>query len=141
MGRCLRFRNGFLTLVISKSGFLFQLRMVLLGLFGGHKEGYLPAPLVTADLAPTTVTQSAVESAPADEGPPMAEVGHGSGDEPQLEPVPGPDFKQRFLDFVGVLDLLWLGISFAILIVGFVVGAVWLRERNRRRLGGMYLRI
>ncbi|MEE8511794.1 MAG: hypothetical protein V3S36_04065, partial [Acidiferrobacterales bacterium] len=72
---------------------------------------------------------------------PMAVVGHGSGDEPQPEPVPEPDFKQRFLDFVGVLDLLWLGISFAMLIMGFVVGAVWLRERNRRRLGGMYLRI
>ncbi|MFB3088938.1 MAG: TIGR04211 family SH3 domain-containing protein [Acidiferrobacterales bacterium] len=101
----------------------------------------LPAPLVTADLASTTVTQSAVELEPAGEGLPMAVVGHGSGDEPQPEPVPEPDFKQRFLDFVGVLDLLWLGISFAMLIMGFVVGAVWLRERNRRRLGGMYLRI
>ncbi|MFQ5754761.1 MAG: TIGR04211 family SH3 domain-containing protein [Acidiferrobacterales bacterium] len=98
-----------------------------------------PAPPVTADPAPATVTQSAVESQPPGEGPPVA--GHGSGDEPQPEPVQEPDFKQRFLDFVGALDLLWLGISFAMLVMGFVVGAIWLRERHRRRLGGMYLRI
>ena len=35
----------------------------------------------------------------------------------------------------------WLALSFAMLILGFVSGIVWLRERNRKKLGGMYLRI
>lgn len=35
----------------------------------------------------------------------------------------------------------WLALSFAMLIIGFIAGVVWLRERNRRKLGGMYLRI
>ena len=35
----------------------------------------------------------------------------------------------------------WLALSFAMLIIGFVAGVVWLRERNRKKLGGMYLRI
>jgi len=35
----------------------------------------------------------------------------------------------------------WLALSFAMLILGFVAGVVWLRERNRKKLGGMYLRI
>jgi len=36
---------------------------------------------------------------------------------------------------------LWLLISFAMLITGFVAGAIWLRELNRKKMGGMYLRI
>lgn len=39
------------------------------------------------------------------------------------------------------LDYLWLGIAFAMLIAGFIVGIVWHRESIRRRMGGMYLRI
>jgi len=39
------------------------------------------------------------------------------------------------------LDLLWLGISFAMLIAGFAAGALWLRERTRRKLGGMHIRV
>ncbi len=35
----------------------------------------------------------------------------------------------------------WLALSFAMLMLGFVAGIVWLRERNRKKLGGMYLRI
>lgn len=35
----------------------------------------------------------------------------------------------------------WLGLSFAMLIIGFFAGMIWLRETNRRKLGGMYLRI
>lgn len=34
-----------------------------------------------------------------------------------------------------------VALSFAMLVLGFVAGAVWLRERNRKKLGGMYLRI
>lgn len=36
---------------------------------------------------------------------------------------------------------LLLALSFAMLILGFFGGMWWLRERYRRRLGGMYLRI
>ena len=35
----------------------------------------------------------------------------------------------------------WLGLSFAMLVIGFFAGMTWLRETNRRKLGGMYLRI
>jgi SH3 domain protein len=35
----------------------------------------------------------------------------------------------------------WLVLAFAMLWLGFGAGVVWLRERNRKRLGGMYLRI
>lgn len=38
-------------------------------------------------------------------------------------------------------SFLWLGIAFAMLLVGFVGGIVWVRESIRRRMGGMYLRI
>lgn len=36
---------------------------------------------------------------------------------------------------------LWLLITFAMLVTGFIAGAVWLRELNRKKMGGMYLRI
>ena len=36
---------------------------------------------------------------------------------------------------------LWLGISFAMLGIGFGAGVKWLRESIRKRSGGMYLRI
>jgi uncharacterized protein YgiM (DUF1202 family) len=39
------------------------------------------------------------------------------------------------------VDLLWIGISFAMLGIGFVAGVAWLRERTRRKLGGMHIRV
>jgi SH3 domain protein len=36
---------------------------------------------------------------------------------------------------------LWFLIAFAMLITGFVMGVIWLRELNRKKMGGMYLRI
>ncbi len=36
---------------------------------------------------------------------------------------------------------LWLGISFAMLGIGFGAGVKWLRESIRKRSGGMYLRV
>lgn len=36
---------------------------------------------------------------------------------------------------------LWLGISFAMLGIGFATGIRWLRESIRKRSGGMYLRV
>ena len=41
----------------------------------------------------------------------------------------------------GISEILWLAISFAMLITGFVVGVLWLRERTRRKLGGMHIRV
>ena len=38
-------------------------------------------------------------------------------------------------------SFLWLGIAFAMLVVGFVAGFVWVKESIRRRMGGLYLRI
>lgn len=35
----------------------------------------------------------------------------------------------------------WLGFAFAMLVLGFAVGLLWLRESIRRRSGGMYLRV
>lgn len=36
---------------------------------------------------------------------------------------------------------LWFLIAFAMLVTGFVSGIFWLREVNRKKMGGMYLRI
>lgn len=38
-------------------------------------------------------------------------------------------------------SFLWLAVSFAMLGIGFALGVFWLREHNRKKLGGMYLRI
>ena len=43
--------------------------------------------------------------------------------------------------FTGIPEILWFVISFAMLITGFVVGVWWLRERTRRKLGGMHIRV
>lgn len=36
---------------------------------------------------------------------------------------------------------LWSLIAFAMLVTGFIAGVTWLRELNRKKMGGMYLRI
>lgn len=41
----------------------------------------------------------------------------------------------------GFFSPAWLAISLTALIVGIVVGRIWLRESIRRRSGGMYLRV
>jgi uncharacterized protein YgiM (DUF1202 family) len=41
----------------------------------------------------------------------------------------------------GGFSWLWLGIAFAMLVLGFIGGVLWVRESIRRRMGGMYLRI
>lgn len=50
------------------------------------------------------------------------------------EPAPPQPAPRRF-------SFLWPGIAFAMLVVGFIGGIVWVRESIRRRMGGMYLRI
>ncbi|MDH3672136.1 MAG: TIGR04211 family SH3 domain-containing protein [Gammaproteobacteria bacterium] len=65
----------------------------------------------------------------------------GSGDEPQIGLASPVGATERFYNFLKSLHFLWLGISFAMLIIGFAAGILWLREVNRKKLGGMYLRI
>lgn len=55
-------------------------------------------------------------------------------------PVPPPVGKTS-KDAGFTFSFLWLGISFAMLGIGFAVGVKWLRESIRKRSGGMYLRI
>jgi SH3 domain protein len=64
----------------------------------------------------------------------------GSGDETQAFLPPSSE-GERLLVWLKSLDYLWLAISFAMLVLGFVAGAIWLRQRSRRKMGGMYLRI
>lgn len=47
----------------------------------------------------------------------------------------GPQAARPFFNWA------WFGISFAMLWIGFAAGVMWLRELNRRKLGGMHLRI
>lgn len=64
-------------------------------------------------------------------------------------PPPAPAPKQatapaveKFPKQAGfTVSYLWLGISFAMLGIGFGAGVKWLRESIRKRSGGMYLRI
>jgi len=50
-------------------------------------------------------------------------------------PAPNPPAPAAPFDYG------WPALSFAMLMVGFAAGVVWLRERNRKKLGGRYLRI
>lgn len=86
------------------------------------------------------VTELAVAQAQALEEPVESASG-GSGDEPQMGLVSPVGATERFYNFLKSLHFLWLGISFAMLIIGFAAGVIWLREVNRKKLGGMYLRI
>jgi len=67
-------------------------------------------------------------------------------DKPQPEAQPEPTAEAN--DAVSSanshqfgFDSLWFGISFAMLIIGFIAGALWIRERTRRKLGGMHIRV
>jgi hypothetical protein len=52
--------------------------------------------------------------------------------EPAVAPKPATD---------GGFSWGWLTFAFAMLVLGFVAGLLWLRESIRRRSGGMYLRV
>lgn len=64
--------------------------------------------------------------------------------QPEVAPEPAPETSEA-AQATGPhkfgFDLLWFGVSFAMLIIGFVAGALWLRERTRRKLGGMHIRV
>lgn len=88
-----------------------------------------------------TATKLAVAQAQALQDPAESGAVVGSGDEPQMGLAGPVGATERFYNFLKSLHFLWLGISFAMLIVGFAAGVIWLREVNRKKLGGMYLRI
>ncbi|MDH3309450.1 MAG: TIGR04211 family SH3 domain-containing protein [Gammaproteobacteria bacterium] len=52
-----------------------------------------------------------------------------------------PPVKPTTTDTGFRFSYLWLGISFAMLGIGFAAGVRWLRESIRKRSGGMYLRV
>lgn len=52
-----------------------------------------------------------------------------------------PPVKPMTADTGFNFNYLWLGISFAMLGIGFAAGVRWLRESIRKRSGGMYLRV
>ena len=60
---------------------------------------------------------------------------------PVPPPVVTPPVGKTTRDAGFMFSYLWLGISFAMLGIGFAAGVKWLRESIRKRSGGMYLRI
>ena len=60
---------------------------------------------------------------------------------PISPPVAAPPVGKTSKDAGFIFSYLWLGISFAMLGIGFAAGVKWLRESIRKRSGGMYLRI
>jgi hypothetical protein len=60
---------------------------------------------------------------------------------PVPPPVAAPPVGKTSKDAGFIFSYLWLGISFAMLGIGFAAGVRWLRESIRKRSGGMYLRI
>jgi hypothetical protein len=56
-------------------------------------------------------------------------------------PVVAPPVGKTSRDAGFSFSYLWLGISFAMLGIGFAAGVKWLRESIRKRSGGMYLRV
>ena len=60
---------------------------------------------------------------------------------PVPPPVAPPPVGKLSKDAGFSVSYLWLGISFAMLGIGFAAGVKWLRESIRKRSGGMYLRI
>lgn len=60
---------------------------------------------------------------------------------PVPPPIAAPPVGKTSKDAGFIFSYLWLGISFAMLGIGFAAGVKWLRESIRKRSGGMYLRI
>lgn len=58
-----------------------------------------------------------------------------------VPPPPAPTVGETPQNTSFLSVFLWLGFSFAMLIIGFIAGMKWLRESIRKRSGGMYLRI
>ena len=90
-----------------------------------------------ADAAEQAATIKALEQKAADKPvmpPPATPV-------PVPPPAAAPPVGKTSKDAGFSFSYLWLGISFAMLGIGFAAGVKWLRESIRKRSGGMYLRI
>lgn len=66
--------------------------------------------------------------------------------EARARPVPAPELPPARVETPSPGDesaspVLWVLAGFAMLLVGFVAGIIWVRESIRRRMGGMYLRV
>lgn len=81
-----------------------------------------------------TIKKLEQEAADKPATPPPAPV-------PVAPPVVAPPVGKTSKDAGFMFSYLWLGISFAMLGIGFAAGVKWLRESIRKRSGGMYLRI
>ena len=57
--------------------------------------------------------------------------------------APAPELPPQVADSKpkSGFSFLWLAIAFAMLVLGFIGGVVWVKESIRRRMGGMYLRV
>ena len=57
--------------------------------------------------------------------------------------APAPELPPQVADSKpkSGFSFLWLGIAFAMLVLGFIGGVVWVKESIRRRMGGLYLRV
>ncbi|MHB8455338.1 MAG: TIGR04211 family SH3 domain-containing protein [Acidiferrobacterales bacterium] len=85
------------------------------------QAGKLTSKLKAQSAAPAAPPPAVMPTPPAPAPPPVVSP-HDNGDAPLVVAA-------------------WAAVSFAMLIIGFFAGVMWLREVNRRKLGGMYLRI
>lgn len=98
---------------------------------GAAGTNRFPDGLIPAQSAPVLEQQ-----APRDVEKPPADTAHSEAPASDARPpLPSPCTE------AGGFSYGWLALSFAMLILGFIAGVMWLRERNRKKLGGMYLRI
>lgn len=115
-------------------------------------EGWIAAALLTNDkptafkilAAETKLKQSEAEVAKLKAE--LVKLQAKMNQQPQVEAAPKPELDQpepapKVTIKPFTIDLIWIGISFAMLIAGFVAGVAWLRERTRRKLGGMHIRV
>lgn len=99
--------------------------------------------------AQTTEAQAQLkkaQSALAEQADKIRELEKANTDRPASVPVApvaakSPPVKPEAVAGGFNFNYLWLGISFAMLGIGFAAGVRWLRESIRKRSGGMYLRV
>jgi SH3 domain protein len=91
--------------------------------------------LAAAQVAALSAAQNQVQSPAAAAEKPAGAAGEktAGGDKPAEEPSAATADDSN--------TVLWLGVSFAMLVTGFFAGQYWLRENIRRRSGGMYIRV
>lgn len=106
---------------------------------------------LTKSRAQATEAQTQLKKAQAtigEQADRIKELEKNLSEKPAPVPVPAaaaaskkPPVNQTTTDTGFLFSYLWLGISFAMLGIGFAAGIRWLRESIRKRSGGMYLRV